>query len=238
MTVPPEPLFAAGESVAVRTDVTHPDVETELGGWQGRVTEVTADEIFGELAEVEWDSITLEQMPADYITTCDEEGIDWTRTTLPVSALMPARPRDEIDDVTRVAAELSDRLESAGYGVGGAAYEAAQAERIAQITAVAGEGQPALAVWASYLADNLDFPFAATVAAFQPQGPLNEGDDVQVERIVLVDDEHGVLVGVDSAGRSYDFPLNDLEVVDESDPNYQIVDDYSVWYDQQAGEGT
>ena len=234
MTVPPEPLFEAGESVAVRTGVLHPDVETDIGGWQGRVTEVTADEIFGELAEIEWDSITLEQMPAEYISACDDAGIDWTRTELPAASLLPARPRDEIDDVTRVAAALSDRLESAGYETGGPAYEAAQKERIGQILAMAGQGRPPLAVWASYLADNLDFPFPATVADFQPQGPLNEGDRVQVERIVLVDDEHGVLVSVDSSGRSYDFPLSDLQVADEGDPNFQIVDDYRVWYAERS----
>ena len=37
---------------------------------------------------------------------------------------------------------------------------------------------------------------------------------------------------VDHGGRRYDFPLADLEAVDESTPQFRILDDYSVWYEE------
>ena len=104
--------FALEDSVVVNAGVTHPQLDYELTGWQGRVTEIALDDTYGTLYYVEWDSITLKQMPRPFLEEADEKGIDWTRTYLPAGALRLTLPRDSAADATRVAEELSDAYES------------------------------------------------------------------------------------------------------------------------------
>lgn len=215
--------FVEDDSVVVRPEVGHPDLGTDLEGWQGRVTEITLGDEVGELICVEWDSYTLQDMPATYIETAEEEGIDWTRTWLVPAALLPAEARDTPADATRVAADLSRQYEWSFLGE--------QGQRIQQIVAGSSDDVDALRTWTEYLGDNLSFPFDAEVIDFQEQGPLQAGDVVTVKRIRLVDDKYGIIVAVSQAGQNYDFPLCDLEVVTDSSPNYMLVDDYGTWFE-------
>jgi hypothetical protein len=59
---------------------------------------------------------------------------------------------------------------------------------------------------------------------------LHAGDRIQVIDISELDDLHGILVHVRAKREDYDFPLCDLEVVDKRSSNYQVVDDYAVWF--------
>jgi hypothetical protein len=215
--------FVEDDSVVVRPEVVHPELDTDLEGWQGRITEITIDGEFGELICVEWDSYTLKEMPPGYIETAEEAGIDWTRTWLLPEALLPVDARDTPADATRVATELSEKYEWAFLGE--------QGLRIQQILASAADDTGALARWAQHLGQNLSFPFEAEVIDFQEQGPLQIGDVVTVKRMRMVDDTHGVIVAVTEAGNNYDFPLCDLEVVDENATNYQLVEDYGTWFE-------
>ena len=45
-----------------------------------------------------------------------------------------------------------------------------------------------------------------------------------------MDDLYGVIVRLAYGRRKYDFPLCELEVTDKHSPNYQIVDEYAVWF--------
>jgi hypothetical protein len=45
-----------------------------------------------------------------------------------------------------------------------------------------------------------------------------------------VDDLYGIIVRVTHRRRLVAFPLCDLEVTDERSPNYQLVEDYGVWF--------
>jgi len=215
--------FVEDDSVVVRPEVAHPELGTDLRGWQGRVTEVNLGEEVGELVCVEWDSHTLQKMPPAYIEEAEKDGLDWTRTWLIPAALLPAEPRDTPADATRVATELSKRYEWSFLGE--------QGLRIQQVLAGNMDDTEDLQTWTEYLGQNLAFPFDAEVIDFQEQGPLQTGDVVTVNRIRVVDDTHGIIVAVTQAGNPYDFPLYDLEVMDENSRNYLLVDDYGTWFE-------
>ncbi len=59
-----------GDSVLVKSGVTDPDYEYDIGGWQGRVTHIDSDDgnIF---LMIKWDSNTLEQF--GYVSSDEQE---------------------------------------------------------------------------------------------------------------------------------------------------------------------
>lgn len=217
------PRFSEGDPVIVRDGVEHPELGNEIGGWQGWVTELIPDETYGELVVVAWDSVTLQQMPQSHREEAEEAGIDFTQTALAPLALQRAAPRDAPADAPGVAAALDEPFDWD--------YLGKQGQRIREVVEGAQTRPAALSAWAGHLAQNLAFPFAAEVAHFREQGPLQEGDVVDVRRISLVDDKHGVIVGVRFRNLQYDIPLYDLELVDEMSENYQMVDDYCTWWE-------
>jgi hypothetical protein len=54
-----------GDSVRVLRGVKDPELGTDLSGWQGRVVNIKQDE--GVYIEIAWDSITLRNMPEEFV---------------------------------------------------------------------------------------------------------------------------------------------------------------------------
>jgi hypothetical protein len=88
----------------------------------------------------------------------------------------------------------------------------------------------AFKVWNKHLQKVLQFPFEAEVFEPQEHGPLQDGDEVIVERIEDVVEEYGIIVQVKHEGISYQFPLGDLEAIDTKSPNHDFIQDYAVWF--------
>jgi hypothetical protein len=64
--------FKVGDSVKVKDAIMCPDDDSVcIGGWQGRISEIEDDGI----VEISWDSITLRQLPDDYIRQSENEGL-------------------------------------------------------------------------------------------------------------------------------------------------------------------
>jgi hypothetical protein len=81
--------FSVGNSVKVKEGVMCPDDDSVgIGGWQGRVFEV--DECVG----IRWDSITLKQLPSEYVKQSEEEGMGWSEMYLSVDEIESASARD------------------------------------------------------------------------------------------------------------------------------------------------
>lgn len=217
------PNFAEGDSVVVRDGVEHPELGTDLSGWQGWIMETIDDETYGEVLVVVWDSQTLAQTSQAYRDAAEEAGVDFTQTPLARVALLPAAPRDRPGDASEVAAELDEAFDWD--------YLGEQGQRIRELIQGAADNREAFQRWVGHLAQNLEFPFAAEVANFRAQGPLQEGDVVEVRRISLVDDRHGLIVGVRFRSQQYDIPLVDLEAIDEMSANARHIDDYIAWWD-------
>lgn len=85
----PEADLKRGDSVAVKPGTLDPDLGVDIGGWQGRVVEVEEDMVL-----IEWDSITLNQMPASVVEQCEEQGLDWRSIRLYTREVKTARSKD------------------------------------------------------------------------------------------------------------------------------------------------
>jgi len=63
--------FKIGNSVKVKPGVKDPDLEADISGWQGRISAVQDDGIVC----IDWDSITLKQMPGSVIKKCEQASV-------------------------------------------------------------------------------------------------------------------------------------------------------------------
>ncbi|MCI0487236.1 MAG: calcium-binding protein [Blastocatellia bacterium] len=211
-----------GDSVLVKSGTVDPDSGTDIGGWQGRIR--TIEEQDEVLVCVEWDSVTLKNMPGPFIEESEEEGLDWKVMNLFAEDVEPTEPRDTEKDVERAGEEVGKGYAWLSLGEEG--------KRVQEVLAgIDPDDEMALfEAWEEHLEEELTFPFEAEVSEYQTRGPLQSGDKVTVKGIHMVTDLYGVLVKIDRKGKRHTFPLCDLEVTDKKSPNYQLVMDYAVWF--------
>ena len=203
------------DSVKVKDGILCPDNSSiPIGSWQGRIFEIEDDTV-----GISWDSITLKQMPLEYIKESEKEGLCWTEMYLGIDEIEHASPRDTESEAERMA----DTLESKFQWIGGDAED----QRIYRVIADAEDPDEA---WHDYLKKRVVFPFEAKVSEPQDKGPLNAGDTIQVLGIDDVDDLYGILVKVSQGRRRFIFPLCDLAATDKKSANYTPVQDYAVWF--------
>ena len=214
-------VFEVSDSVRVKEGVTDPDSALDIGGWQGRISEI-GEGLDGEpFVVVAWDSHTLRDMPEWYLEQSETEGLDWKQFFLRPEDFRHARSRDTQGEVDEAAEEIESRVYWVSLG--------AEGKRIREVLSdVEGEMEE-LEAWERYLKENLSFPFEARVSEYQEKGRLRQGDRVTVREVSVVDDLYGVIVSGKWGGESIDFPLCDLEAVNHG-VNGQIVSDYGVWF--------
>lgn len=82
--------------------------------------------------------------------------------------------------------------------------------------------------WCKHLEEYLQFPFAAEI--IDEPGPLEEGDIIKVTGIEGVFDLYGIVVNARMGRKKYSFPLCQLELIEKTSRNYQLVDDYNLWF--------
>ena len=217
--------YKIGESVVVKPGAIDPDYGYDLTDWQGRVVENHhVDEQKNPLVTIEWDSVTLQQMPSKMIEQCEEDGLDWSRMGLYAKEVQPTSPRDKIHQVQKVKAEIADKHQMDHLGE--------QGRRMQQILNRADrKGEMGrFKAWEKYLKANLTFPFEAEVSEPQERGPIRTGERVSVLGIEIIDDSYGIIVSIKTKRGHYAFPLCDLEALPDTSPNYQPLNDYVVWF--------
>ena len=217
-------MFKVGNSVVLKPATTDPDFGINTGGWQGRISGMDASERGQIFVSIQWDSITLKNMPGSVIEQCEERGLAWTEIVLAAKAVELTAPRDTEEDVAKAVAKLATKYAWS--------YLGEQGKRIQQALASVDpdDEMAALEAWEEYLEGTLTFPFQAEIDEWQERGPLQAGDRVKVTGIDLVDDMYGIIVDVRRGRRKYACPLCELKVLDEDSLNYQIVKDYRVWF--------
>ncbi len=209
-----------GDPVRVKKAVMCPEEEDIcLEGWQGRVIDLSKDGD-KDLIGIRWDSITLKNIPSDYIDRSEEEDLDYSIMYLWLEEIESAEYRDSEEDVQRILGEINHGKKWFWAGDKG--------KRIQKILAGVDDGNTMdeFKAWYDYLKQNLKFPFTAVVSEYQEKGPFRCGEKVVVKAIELIDDFYGVIANL----KKGDIPLCDLEATDSNSPNYQPVHDYRFWF--------
>ena len=215
--------YKIGQTVKVKTGVLCPDdSEFNLSDWTGRIIELDEDE--EPTVCIDFDSITLKNMPEKYVKKSEQEGLDWSKIYLYETEVEPTKFRDTEQDTKNIRIEIKKRFEWIGIGPEG--------ELIQSVinSAESFKGWDVLKAWEKYLVKNLQFPFETVIHEYQGRGPLNEGDKLKVFGIELVDDHYGIIVACRKERKRYDFPLVDLKVTEKKSINSNIIEAYRTWF--------
>ena len=215
-----------GDSVIVKQGVKEPDFEDfEIGGWQGRIVDIDANSDKDNiLITIEWDSITLKQIPSYYIEQSERDGFDWKNMTLYKADLEKTKPRDNKENVKRTQKELSDKHYWDWLG-----------EEGIRISKVLDNVNPhdemkCLQRWVEYLEKELSFPINAIVQDSKDNWMIKNGDYVIIKSLSHIVDMYGIIASIRLNGKKFEFPLCDLEVIDKKNANFQLIEDYRTWF--------
>jgi hypothetical protein len=215
--------YKIGQTVKVKNGVFCPDdSEFNLSGWTGRIIELVENE--EPTVCIEFDSITLKNMPEKFVKKSEQEGLDWSNIYLDVREVEPTKSRDTEQDAKNIRNEINKRFEWIGIG--------SEGELIQSVinSAESFKEWDALKAWKKYLEKDLQFPFETFIHENWGRGPLNEGDILKVFRIELVDDHYGIIVACRKERKRYDFPLVDLKLTEEKSINADIIEAYRTWF--------
>lgn len=220
--------FKVGDSVAAKPGTKDPDLGGDISGWQGRVTAIEQYENAEALTiMIEWDSITLQNIPEAVIIHCEREGLDWGEMGLFAHEVMPVKTRDTEQDVAEAQAEIHEQYVWIALG-----DDEAQGRRIQAIVNSANKHREMtiLDVWDSHLRANLSLSFKAEIYEPQEHGSFRVGDKMTVLSLSEFDDLYGSIVQARTKRGKFHFPLCDLEVSDKKSPNHPLVADYRFWF--------
>jgi len=215
-----------GDSVKVKHGILEPDNEEfEIGGWQGRIIkidrETNAENI---LITIEWDSQTLKQIPTEYIIESEVEGLSWQTMVLFESDIEKADARDTIKELKSMQNKLEDEYYWSSFGEKGI-----RIEEVLKGINQKYENESAQR-WYEYLESNLSFPFKAVVSLESYSTSIKDGDVVIVKSLIDSVDLYGIIAKTSFERHNLDIPLLELEVKDEKSKNYQLLNDYKVWF--------
>jgi hypothetical protein len=101
--------FKAGDSVVVKEGVQDPDYGDDMGDWQGRVVEIEEYPPEPPMVTIQWDSLTLRNMPRASIERAKKEGLDWSEMNLYATELERATARDSLEDVAAAHREIASQ---------------------------------------------------------------------------------------------------------------------------------
>jgi len=218
--------FEPGDSVVVMAGIKEPDLEEfEIGGWQGRVVDIdTKSDKKNTLITIEWDSLTLKQIPSNYIEQSEREGLDWKNMTLYDSELLKTKPRDKKENVKITQDKLSDEHYWDSFGDEGI-----------RISKVLNKENPhnemkCLQKWVEYLNNELIFPIHAIVSDSEDNWLIKSGDKVIIKSLPHIVDMYGIIASIRLNGEKYELPLCDLEAVDKKKEDFQLIEDYKIWF--------
>lgn len=231
-------MFKVGDIVKVKEGVIDPDFEDlDISNWQGKIIEIEDDYEGEKHFSVEWDNITLNQMPEEALRLAWVEGLKATEMVLPESDIEFAEERPQEAKIERDFDKTSDEERRVMKIIG---------DENLDITL------DKLEKYRDYLIENLDF---STVITGTEDFPWEEkyvfgyGSKEEYKRLKKtrpsyrdlykifqieeeIDEHVGLIVKVKrlSDRKFFQLPLADLEANDEKSAAYQLLDDYSFWF--------
>jgi hypothetical protein len=232
-----------GDSVRALPGVKDQDNDTDLGGWQGRIEDIDKDkETFVYIA---WDSITLKQMPLEYIMSALDEDYEYCQMWLEDKEVEPAEPRDRPEDVEEAVSELFEKYES------GPKREEEQLIRQILDSEDLSITEETQNKFYKYLQEHIKYPCIVTgTEDFSWEEPYLLGifDDREYQKlkktkpsytdryylkgpVKIIDELYGIIFRVKriSDNRLFELPLWDLETADKQDSSTSLLKAYSFW---------
>ncbi len=78
----PDGLLVSNEGYKARLlDHNIPEV-LSLEGWQGKIRNIQPQKDGTTIIDIEWDSLTLQNMPKQVVKACEEKDLDWKQMAL------------------------------------------------------------------------------------------------------------------------------------------------------------
>lgn len=216
-----------GDSVIVNDGVKESDEhDFVVGGWQGRIKQIVDDtDIDNPLLEIEWDSITLQQMPEVFVRDSYYERVPWQTMRLRQSLLAKTEPRDEEEDVSRVRNEdkIKFFMELAGES----------GPRIAEILTdnCIFDPHEAAQRWLSYFKNNVRLPLPVVVEDPDYRKIFKSGAIARIASFDVADSDQGIWLTLVYNTKKLDFQLYNLKMLSADSPYAQLLEDYKVWFD-------
>lgn len=229
--------YKLGDIVKVKEGVVDPDFEKfDISNWQGKIIS-DEDEFEDEkLFSIEWDNITLNQMPEEVLDLAELEGLKITEMVLSEDEIELAEERPQEPLVERVSNEISELEKRIAVIIGDNDLDVTLEK---------------LETYQSYLLENLDFSTVITGIedfSWEERYVFGYGDKDEYKRLKKTrpsyrdlykimkfeefDEFVGLIVKVKrlSDRKIFELPLADLKANDKKSEAYQFLDDYSVWF--------
>lgn len=234
-----------GDSVKVKQGILDPDLnQFDMSGWQGRITNITSDNE-SDLIEIAWDSITLKQLPKEFIENSIEDGYDYSVMSLGKDDIELTKPRDKGSDVEKQKKTIENHYHNIAFDE--------HEKRIAAILStddlsVTEEKQN---VYLDYLQSNIqkriiltgreDFTWEEkylfggwSKKEYEELKKTQASYTDKFEFIELledIDEMYGLLAKVKRVTDKKQFilPLWDLKCINKNSKTYKLISDYSFW---------
>ncbi|CAK8716283.1 hypothetical protein GMJAKD_05435 [Candidatus Electrothrix aarhusensis] len=159
-----------GDSVVVKPNVEELDLNINIGGWQGRVAEIEEED---SLIGIDWDSLTLKQMPDKTIVYCEIEGLDWARAYLAPEDVEQTTARDNESDVKKAIEQIESKHDFTWLDEDSDDWDE-EDRRIQEVLNLAEDEseEAAYEAWQEHFQEVLQFPFEAEVFEWQEEGTV------------------------------------------------------------------
>ncbi len=222
------PKFPIGSSVRIKQEYVNIFRGIDMHNWEGRVIEAFyGDDEDDIVYTVEFDSITMQQMPNDYVNRLVSTHNDFQEEDVPEEYLEAAKPRD-----TKQQAIATYRIRYHEFTWNH--LNKKQAERMQKIMTQHPEKSD-YENWQIYLNKELKFPVPVHTA-----GRLSNPRGLQAEIVEIgeVSVDYGLYVKIVSPDFEgpMDYPLLDLHGRQRSGKNRQALIDYQMWVEDFFGE--
>lgn len=215
-----------GDSVIVNDGVKESDEsDVDISQWQGRIVKILDDIDDDDLPmiQVEWDSLTLKQVPNGFIAQSVVEGLHWKIMDLFQCDVQKTEPRDEAEDVRRVQAEI---MQSKGlYLLGDAG------ERIAVIlNGISPEvSSESVERWLEYFRATVRLPLPVIIEKTEGDDRVKIGGIARIIGFESAEVIFGVITTLVYNTKKIDFPLYNLKTLVSENPYSQLIEDYKAW---------
>lgn len=217
------PKFSVGSSVRIKKEYVPIFRGINMHNWEGRVIGA----FYGEEGEVvytiEFDSITMQKMPDNYVEYLVGEYEDFQEEDVPEEYLKAAKPRDTQEEST-AAYRLRYHQFAWNY------LSKKQAERMQKILTQHPEKSDH-DNWKIYLQKQLKFPAPVQTAGRLPNPRGLKAEIVEMGQILPDYGLHARIISPDFED-IMEYPLLDLHGSQPSGKNRQALIDYQMWVEE------